>query len=435
MPNDADDRGSPPPKRRKPAPPRPDLAAEGADEPEPTTWQPNPKRSQPAGTRNRDRWSPRNAAVPSAVAEIPKRGPSWWERILFGSVGTAQLAQFCRQFASYLDAGVDILKTLSNLETQFSRTALGPVLKRLTTAVRGGDSLAEAVAREPQAFDNLFLSMIRVAEARGGVPETLRRLADHYEARLSLIRQARAAAIYPIVVLVVAAGVIAMMTIWLLPMFVTLLKDIARPGTELPLPSRVLMAFSAFVGWIGWWLMPLLAVGLPFLGIWLYRTRGGKRAMDELALYIPVLGALLRKIDTTRFARTLSTLLDAGVDFGSSLDLTAGVMRLDPFRRAVLDARGQVIEGGLLSEALQRSHRFGPDVIAIIDSGEETGKLPETLNRLADDYEEQVEYMVRNMGQLIQPLLMIMLGGVVLFIILAVLLPYISILTNLAGGG
>lgn len=192
------------------------------------------------------------------------------------------------------------------------------------------------------------------------------------------------------------------------------------------------MAFSGFVQALGWWLIPLVVIGGPLLLLFLYRTEAGKHVVDRLVIRIPVFGLLLKKIEITRFARTLATLLDSGVDVGTSIDLTANIMRLEPLRRAVLDARPFIMDGGELSEALLKSRRFGPDVIAVIESGEETGKLHEGLQRLADDYEEQVSYMVRNMGQLVQPLIMILLGGLVLFIILAVILPYIAILQGLS---
>jgi type II secretory pathway component PulF len=362
----------------------------------------------------------------------PGKGPNLWERIFFGKVGSGQLATFCRQFAAYMNAGVDIGKSLTNLRRQFALTALGPVIGRLEEAVKRGDSFAEAVAREPQAFDALFVGMIKVAEARGGLPETLRLLSRHYENRQSLIRQVRSAMIYPIAVLFVAAGVVALMTLWLLPMFASLLKEIAGRSAELPLPSRILMAFSGFMQSAGWLVMPLVMIGGPLVLLWLYRTGPGKAMMDRMILWVPVFGPLVTKIDTTRFARTLAALLNAGVDVGSSMDLTADVVHLDPFRLAVRRARTFVMNGDAMSEALNKTRQFGPDVIAVVDSGEETGKLPESLDHLADDYEEQVAYMVRNMGQLIQPLLLILLGGVVLFIILAVFLPYLSILTNLS---
>ncbi|MGE5756789.1 MAG: type II secretion system F family protein [Planctomycetaceae bacterium] len=352
--------------------------------------------------------------------------------ILFGRVNSGTLALFCRQFAAYLDAGVDLIRALTSLEAQFARTPMGPVIRRLTLSVRRGDSMTEAVEREPNAFDTPSVSMIQAAEARGGLPETLRTLSRHYEARQRLIRQARSAMIYPVAVLLVASAVVAMLTLWLLPKFSEMLRDILGRGAVLPLPSRVLMAFSGFVQALGWWLIPLVVIGGPLLLLFLYRTEAGKRVIDRLVIRIPVFGLLLKKIEITRFARTLATLLDSGVDVGTSIDLTANIMRLEPLRRAVLDARPFIMDGGELSEALLKSRRFGPDVIAVIESGEETGKLPESLERLADDYEEQVSYMVRNMGQLVQPLIMILLGGLVLFIILAVILPYIAILQGLS---
>ena len=211
------------------------------------------------------------------------------------------------------------------------------------------------------------------------MPETLKMLAHHYEARQNLIRQARSAMIYPIAVLVIASAVVALLSIWLLPMFTSLLRDIAGPNADLPLPSRVLMAFSGFVQSLGWWLIPLCMVGLPILLFQFYRTRPGKALLDRLILYVPVFGKLLRKIDTTRFARTLATLLGAGVDVGTSIDLTADVMQLDPMREAVRNAKSAVMDGSMLSESLDASRRFGPDVIAVIESGEETGKVPEAL--------------------------------------------------------
>jgi type IV pilus assembly protein PilC len=277
--------------------------------------------------------------------------------------------------------------------------------------------------------------MVRVAEARGGVPETLRQLADHYEARQRLFRQARSAMIYPVIVLTLAGGVIALLTIFVLPMLVAILADMTRGAVDLPWPTRALIAFSDCVQAIGWWLIPLVVVGGVFGLIWTYRTPVGKAALDEVVLHVPVFGLLLRKIDTTRFARTLSALLDAGVDFDSSLKLTADVMHLAPFRRAVRGTRQAVMEGTELSEALRDSRRFSVDVVEIVATGEETGKLPETLDRLADDYEEQVAHMVRNLGQLVQPLITLGLGGIVFFVVLAFIMAYVSALTSLAGGG
>src|SRR5208283_5421811 len=335
-------------------------------DPDGTTFRPSPARPGSssrtrAGAGAKSAKGLRSTEFASEYREPLAPGPKWWERIFFGRVSSGQLAQFCRQFASYLNAGVDYSRTFSSLENQFAGSALGPAVGRMRLAIKGGSTLEEAMAREPQIFSTMFLSMIRVAEARGGVPETLRMMGNHYEARQRLIRQARSAMIYPVIVLTMAGGVIALLTIVLLPMFASMLKDIDR-RIQLPLPSRALLAFSNFVGWVGWWLIPLVLVGTPFLIYRFYKTAPGK------ALIV----------------------------------------------------------------ALAPSGQFSPDVLAVLQTGEETGKVPESLNHLADDYEEQVSGMVKNLGHLVQPLLVAILGGVVFFIILAVFLPYIQMITSLA---
>jgi type II secretory pathway component PulF len=418
--------GDPPPN-----PPRAPISDSGG-----STFRPNPSRtsgSSRGGGPARPGSSKKSRGFDDDTgrAEVLAPGPNWWERILFGRVSSGQLAQFCRQFASYLNAGVDYNRTFVSLQKQFAMTALGPAVDRIRIAIKAGASLDEAMAPESQIFSPMFISMIRVAEARGGVPETLRMMAQHYDARQRLIRQARSAMIYPIIVLFIASGVVALITIVLLPMFADMLRDIDRKA-QLPWASRALLAFSDFVGWIGWWLLPLMMIGLPFLLYRFYKTSAGKALMDRILLRTPVLGTLFRKLDTSRFARTLSTLLDAGVDVGSSIDLTASVIHMAPISEAVRDARPIVMEGRELSTALAPTGQFTPDVLAVLVSGEETGKVPESLNHLADDYEEQVSVMVKNLGHLIQPLLVLILGGIVLFIILAVFLPYLQMITSLS---
>jgi len=401
-----------------------------------STFRPNPARlGSPsrtgAGTGASSAKAKRSTEFEGAYREPLAPGPKWWERIFFGRVSSGQLAQFCRQFASYLNAGVDYTRTFSSLEKQFAGSALGPAVGRMQLAIKSGSTLEEAMAREPQVFSTMFLSMIRVAETRGGVPETLRMMGNHYESRQRLIRQARSAMIYPVIVLTMAGGVIALLTLFVLPMFASMLKDIDRK-VQLPLPSRALIALSNFVGWVGWWLIPLLMVGTPLLIYRFYKTAPGKALMDRLILRTPVFGVLCRKLDISRFARTLSTLLDAGVDVGTSIDLTAGVLAMTPISRAVRTAKDKVMQGRELSVALAPSGQFSADVLAVLQTGEETGKVPESLNHLADDYEEQVAGMVKNLGHLIQPLIVLVLGGVVFFIIIAVFLPYIQVLTSLA---
>ncbi len=429
------DQGSSPPPRHRPTtdpsrrpPPLP---------PEASTFRPNPAgEAAPGAAKPRKKKATSRADRDPLDAKplIPADGPKWWERILFGRVSSGQLAQFSRQFASYLNAGVDILRSLSSLEKQFGGTALGPVIGRMQVAIKRGASLEDAMARETSTFGPMYLSMIRVAEARGGVPETLKMLAQNLEARQRLIRQARSAMIYPTIVLIVAGLVVTLLSIYILPLFASLLRDISR-NTTLPLASRLLMAFSTFVQYAGWWLMPLLLFGSPFLLARLYRTAPGKAIMDRAVLWMPVFGQLCRKLDTSRFARTMSVLLDAGLDFGSAIDLTGDVVVMTPIRRAVRQSKEKVLAGQELGTTLEKSGQFSPDVIAVITTGEETGKLPESLEHLADEYDEQIAVMVKNLGHLVQPLVTIILGVIVLFIILAVILPIIQMISSLASPG
>jgi type II secretory pathway component PulF len=413
-----DDEGLPP-RRPRPKPKAlPTTLAEGQETFQPASSKPKPKSKS---GRSSDDPNPNLA------------GPTFVERVLFGRVSSGDLATFCGQFARYQDAGVDLLRSLSSLQKQFSRSALGPVIARLEVAVRGGESLASAMAEEPQAFDNLCLSMMRVAEARGGEPETLKGLAKHYESRQRMIRQARSAMIYPLSVLLIASIVVMLLTIFVIPKMVAFIADFAKGKNDgLPMPTRVLMAISDFMTDQGWWLVPVLFVASIFGALWAYRTGPGKAIIDSLSLYVPVLGKIRKKIETSRFARTLAALLNAGVDVGTSLDLTAGVLNLSSFRRAVLGVKAEVMHGSEMSEALEATRCFSSDVVAIVGSGEETGKLPESLDKIADDYEEQVEYMVRNLGQLIQPVLMVVMGGIVLFIILGVILAYLQMIMSIS---
>jgi len=402
-----------------------------------------PRAPVPEGSAFRAATNPTEPDRPKKVKPRSERPPvevsggasSITERILFGKVSSQHLTIFCRQFASYTDAGVDLLRSLEGLRKQFAKAALGQVIARIQKAVKAGETLSDAMGREPQAFDKLFLSMMRVAETRGGVPEMLKLMADHYEARVRLVRQARSALIYPVIVMTVGLAVMMLLAIFVLPKFADLLKDLGgrKGGGELPFASRALMGIADFMSTQGWWLVHTVTIGSVFWLFQMYRTRVGKSAMDEIALYIPVFGGLLRKIDTARFARTLAVLTESGVDIDLSLKLTAEVMRLAPYKKAVSHTRDLIKDGMDLHEAMADTNRFGQDVLAIVSSGEESGRLPQSLEKLADDYEEQVEYTVKNLGELVQPIIMIFMGLMVLFVILAVILPYISMITSLSG--
>jgi type II secretory pathway component PulF len=371
------------------------------------------------------------------TAEPPAEiGEAKWYLRGFGRVPVKLLINFCRQFGAYLDAGINLYAAMESLRRQYQWTALGPVIGRLQLAVRRGQSITDAMSREPAAFDHYFLSMMRVGEVRGSVPETLRMLSVEYESRQRMVRQTKSALIYPAFVVFVSVTVSALLTILVLPPLVDIMRGVIRERrVELPLPTEILIAISDFIGAGGWWGIPLVLVGTVSLLIGAYRFERGKAALDKVLIRLPVVGELLWKIDTTRFCRTLSTLLDAGVDIGSSLELTSDTLLLVPMRRAVLQARESIIRGESLSASIELTNRFPADIAALINSGEETGRLPEMMLMVSDQYEEQVEFVVKNLGTLLQPIITVIVGGLVFFVAVAFFMGYAAVLSNLGQKG
>jgi type II secretory pathway component PulF len=339
---------------------------------------------------------------------------------------------FCRQFANYLDAGVNLTRSMESLRRQYDRTALGPVIGRLQLAVRRGEALTDAMGREPAVFDHFFLCMMRVAEVRGAVPEMLRMLSIQLDARQRLVRQAKSALVYPAFVVFLSIAVAALLTILILPTLVAVMEDLVRrKHIELPWPTQLLMQLSDFIVRLGWWAIPACLFGSAFALVAAYKTRPGKAVIDEVLLRLPIVGFLVRWIDTTRFARTLASLLEAGVDIGSSLNLTADTLLLTPLRRAVLRAREGIMEGETLSTSVGVSNRFPADLIAIMNSAEETGRLPEMLMMIADEYQEKVDYTVKNLGGFLQPVVILIVGSMVGFIAVSFLMGYTAIIADL----
>jgi type II secretory pathway component PulF len=360
--------------------------------------------------------------------------PKWYQRGL-GRVPVKHLVNFCRQFAGYLDAGINLYRAMESLRRQYQWTSLGPVIGRLQLAVRRGESMTDAMSREPAAFERYFLSMMRVGEVRGSVPEALRSLSVEYASRQRMVRQTKSALIYPAFVILVSVTVCALLTILVLPPLVDIMRGVIRERhVDLPLPTQLLIRLSDFIVAGGWWSIPLTLAASVALVVGAYRLERGKAALDEVLLRLPVIGHLLWKIDTTRFCRTLSNLLDAGVDIGSSLELTADTLFLVPMRRAVLRARDSIIQGESLSASIELTNRFPADIPALINSGEETGRLPEMMLSVADQYEEQVEFMVKNLGNLLQPIITVVVGGVVFFVAVAFFMGYAAVLANLGQG-
>jgi len=363
-------------------------------------------------------------------------GPSLIERILYGKVGTKQLALFYRQFGQYLSAGMDVGQSLRGLQKHFSGRALGPVIARMTDAVKSGRTLAEAFEREPQAFDRLAVNMIRAAEARGAVPEILGELAEVAEFRARTIRNVASASIYPIIVLTMATICLLVIAVFVGPLFNGILSDMIPESKrgDLWLPTKLLFRFNSIMMTLGP-LMPVFLLIGTVIGIWAaYKTEAGRAILDEIYWYLPVFGKIQKNIDLSRMARMLGALLEAGVSTPDALSLTAGVVRLKPYERALEDAAAATREGDEIGPVFSKSGRFPFEVVGLIETGEATGNLPRSLARMADDFEEQATVMIKSLSTLLQPIITIVLGLIVGFIAIAFVGLIAALFTSLASG-
>jgi type IV pilus assembly protein PilC len=363
-------------------------------------------------------------------------GPTLIERVLFGKVGTKQLALFYRQFSQYLMAGMDVPQSLKGLQKHFKGRALGPVIARMIDAVKSGRSMAEAFEREPQAFDRLAVNMIRASESRGAVPEILVELAEIQEFRARTVRNMASASIYPIMVMSAAALCLLVIAVFVGPLFNSVLGDMIPPANRknLILPTQLLFKFNQVMMVMGP-LVPIFLLIGSVVGIWLaYKTKTGQTILDEIYWYVPIFGKIQKFVDLSRMGRMLGALLEAGVATPDALALTAGVVRLKPFERALLEAEVATRDGDEIGPVFAASGRFPYEVIGLIETGETTGNLPRALSRMATDYEERATVMIKSLSTLIQPIITVGLGLIVGFIAIAFVGLIAGVFTSLSQG-
>ncbi len=346
-----------------------------------------------------------------------------------GRVKLGALVVFARQFATMVNAGINILKCLDILEMQSKDPVLKPVIAELRRDVVSGSSLTDALARHPRVFSKLFISMVRAAEVGGILDQIMDRLATFLEKEQELIGRIKGAMVYPVCVLVFAVLMVIAMFIFVLPTF----KQIfAETGAELPLITKLLFMLSDFVR-STWFLIPLLPLATVMGFRYYYSTDSGRWTIDRLKLRIPVVGELVQKMAISRFARTLGTLVNSGVPVLRSLEIVAETAGNVVIAKAVEGARTSVREGQRISKPLQESGVFPQMVTQMIDIGEETGRMSDMLVKVATFYDNEVEVSVKALTSLIEPLLIVFLGAIVGFIVGAIMVPMFT-LVNYIGG-
>ena len=346
-----------------------------------------------------------------------------------GRVSKKLLTQFARQLSTLIDAGLPILRSLRILEQQQKPGMMRVAIRMVAEDVEGGSTLSESMERHPKAFDKLFTNMIRAGELGGVLDLVLQRLADFMEKSQALKRKVIGAMIYPIAVLSFALLIVTGLLIWVVPKFEEIF---AGMGTELPGVTRGLISFSMWVkddfGWL--WIL-----GSPFL-VWLIfrlikTSPGGRYFVDNLKLRIPIMGQIISKQAIARFTRTLGTLLAAGVPILEALKITADTSGNTVLTRALNEVHDGVREGESFADPLRQSRIVDPMVTNMIDVGEETGELDKMLMKVADTYDEEVDNLVASLTSLMEPVMVIMLGVIVGFIVIALFMPMPAMLNNL----
>lgn len=339
---------------------------------------------------------------------------------LFGArISKRALAIFTRQFATMLGAGLPLLNCLEILAKQTESAGLKRVLDEVRTDVEGGLSLADALRRQPKAFDNLYVNMVESGETGGALDTILNRLAVYLEKTVALQRKIRGAMIYPAVICVVAILAISVLLIFVIPVFARMYEGVGR---ELPAMTQMVINISNFMKVAA---LPLL-IGLILLFTiirrW-HKTESGAKALDPLFLRLPIFGDLIRKQAIARFSRTLSTLLSSGVPIIDALEITAKSAGNWVIEDAILKARVSIKGGENIADPLSKTAVFPPMVTQMIAIGEASGGLDEMLGKVADFYDAEVDQAVENLTSALEPVIMVVLGGAVGFIVISMYLP------------
>lgn len=352
----------------------------------------------------------------------------------YGKVKLGNLAVFCRQFSTMVDAGVSLVRCLDVLGQQTQDPKLKKIIADIGERVEGGESLSRAMQRHPRTFNNLFIGMIKAGEVGGVLEETLQRLSHFLEKDVELRRKVKSAMTYPVLVLVMSLGITFFLVYWFVPQFITIIVDLGMKKEDLPAPTKLLMTMSDTLRYNGW--VFIVAIIVIIISYKLFvSTRFGRRVADRVKLKVPVFGKLHHKICLARFSRTMGTLMTSGVPILQAMETVAGTVGNTIMSDAVLEARARIREGDRIGDPLEESRQFPPMVVHMISVGEESGSLDYMLQKIADFYEAEVDAQLASLTAAIEPLMILMLGFIVGFIVISMFLPFATVISNLSSGG
>ncbi len=346
----------------------------------------------------------------------------------FASVSVKDKAVFSRQFAALVNAGVAIVRSLGVLGEQCTNPKLKQALLDISSDVQNGINLSDAMRKHPKCFDGLYVSMIQAGEVGGVLDEVLNRLAKLLEDVARLQNQIKAALSYPVVVGFLAVAIFIGMTVFLIPIFANIFKDL---GTTLPPLTQFMLDVSEILR--SWRLFVVIAA---VIGLWIayqqyYKTAVGRQTIDRLSLKMPLFGDLIQKSAVAKFSRTFGSLTRSGVPILTSLEIVRDTAGNQVISNAIDAARAEVQQGGMISMALQKEKVFPAMAIQMISIGEETGEIDAMLMKVADFYEDEVEQAVKALTSILEPIMIVVLGGMVGTILLSMYLPMFAVFEKL----
>src|ERR1700723_3204907 len=364
------------------------------------------------------------------VSKLSEKGKEFSIPSFGSGVDSKELAIFTRQFSVMIDAGLPLVQCLEILAGQQENKTFQKILNGTRASVEGGSTLSAAMKQYDKVFDALYYNMVEAGETGGILDTILQRLSSYIEKNVKLKRAVKSAMIYPIAVLGIAGGVIILLLWKVVPIFITLFNGL---GVDLPLPTRIVIMLSNFVGSIYGLLILVFFVGMVFALKFWYGTPQGRYAIDSILLKLPLIGILLRKIAVARFTRTLGTLISSGVPILEGLDITARTSGNAVVEKAISMTRTAVEQGRSLVEPLKETDVFPGMVTQMLGVGEQTGAMDAMLSKIADFYEDEVDAAGKDMLTAIEPIMIVFLGVVVGGVVISMYLPLFSLIGKLSG--
>jgi len=344
-----------------------------------------------------------------------------------GGVKPRDLSVFCRQFQSILAAGVTIVEALGMLVDQTENKTFAKAIKETQTSVQKGSTLAEAMKAHPKVYPPILVNMVEAGEASGSLETAMERMSVQFEKSAKLKALVKKAMMYPIVIIIVAIGVLIAMSLLVIPQFAEMFESM---GSELPGITKAVMAFSDFL-MHKWYLLILIVVVVAIAVTAFAKTETGQVVFGTIAIKAPIFGKLSVKTASASFARTISTLMAAGIPLSEALDITSRSMKNIHFKRALQAAKKEVEQGTNLSEPLRRSGLFPMMIPQMIKIGEETGNIDGMLIKAADYYEDEVEIATGSLTTLMEPMIIVVLGAIVAVLVLAMYMPMIDMYSGM----